>query len=81
LHTLPEHERKGAGTALMEWGVRLADSEGFSMRLLATSHGIGLYKKFGFVELGQVTLDLTRWGGEGDFIWYLTGREPKAHNS
>jgi GNAT superfamily N-acetyltransferase len=78
LHTLPEHERKGAGTALLEWGIRLADVEGLPIRLLATSHGIGLYLRFGFVELGRVTFDLERWGGEGDFTWYLMSREPEA---
>ena len=62
----------------MEWGVRLADSESLTIRLEATSHGIGLYRKFGFVELGQVTFDLTRWGGEGNYTVYLMSREPKA---
>jgi len=80
LHTLPEHERKGAGTALIDWGIRLADSEGLYIRLLATSHGIGLYRKFGFEELGHVTFDLARWGGGGDFTYYLMNRELKALN-
>jgi len=78
LHTLPEHERKGAGTALMEWGIRLADSEGLPIRLLSSLHAFELYKRFGFVELGRVTFDLARWGGEGEFIWYLMSREPKT---
>lgn len=81
LHTLPEHERKGAGTALLEWGIQLADSEGLSIRLLSTPPGFALYKKFGFVELGQTTFDLARWGGEGDFTYYLMSREPKAPQS
>jgi len=81
LYTLPEHERKGAGTALINWGIRLADSEGLHIRLLATSHSIRLYRKFGFVELEQVTFDLARWGGEGDFTYYLMSREPKALNA
>jgi GNAT superfamily N-acetyltransferase len=78
LHTLPEHERKGAGTALMEWGIRLADSEGLPIRLLSSPHGFELYRRFGFVELGRVTVDLARWGGEGEFTWYLMNRGPKA---
>lgn len=81
LHTMPEHERKGAGTALIEWGIRLADSEDLPIHLLATSHGIGLYSKFGFVEIGQVTFDLARWSGEGDFTWYMMIREPKTSNA
>jgi predicted N-acetyltransferase YhbS len=80
LHALPEQQRKGAGTALIQWGIQLADIEGLSIRLTSTCHSIGLYRKFEFVELGQVTFDLACWGGEGDFTYYLMSREPKAPN-
>lgn len=76
LHTLPEHERKGAGTALMKWGIELADREGLSICLHSTTVGLGLYKKLGFVELDHTTFDLARWGGEGQFTWFMMSREP-----
>lgn len=81
LHTLPDHERKGAGSTLLEWGIRLADKENLPIRLSATSHGIGLYKKFGFVELMKATFDLARWGGEGYFYFYEMSREPNFSGS
>ncbi|KAE9366647.1 hypothetical protein N431DRAFT_384533 [Stipitochalara longipes BDJ] len=67
LHNLQEHERKGAGTALLKWDIRLADSEVLPIRLQSTPQGFELYRQFGFVELGHVTFDLARWGGRGEF--------------
>lgn len=45
--TLPEHQRRGAGSALLQWGVELADLEGLKICLEATPFGLGMYKKFG----------------------------------
>jgi GNAT superfamily N-acetyltransferase len=73
--TLPEHHRKGAGTALLRWGVELADREGLPIRLEATPYGLGLYEKFGFETKEKVELDLRPWGGTS-YTFTIMLREP-----
>ena len=50
----PAHQRKGAGSLLMEWGCGQADTGGQDMFLLASPAGIRLYEKFGFRALSSI---------------------------
>ena len=62
----PEYWRRGIGALLFEEGLKRADEAGLQTVLGASSHGLGLYKKYGCVE-GKV-VDLKLWeyeGGEG----------------
>jgi hypothetical protein len=55
----------GAGSALLKWGVDLADSLGLPSRLEASPTGYGVYKKFGYEDLDVVDLNVTEtWGVE-----------------
>ncbi|KAK4156157.1 hypothetical protein C8A00DRAFT_41316 [Chaetomidium leptoderma] len=59
----PARQRLGAGSALMEWGVNLADSLGLPCRLEASPTGYGLYKKFGYEDVDVLDLTVTEtWG-------------------
>jgi ribosomal protein S18 acetylase RimI-like enzyme len=54
--TDPAYFRRGAGTALMEWAMRLAQEELAPIVLTAGAMGIHLYRKLGFQELGVVRI-------------------------
>ena len=59
----PTRQRSGAGSALLEWGVNLADSFGLPCRLEASPVGYGLYRKFGFEDVGVVDVNIKeKWG-------------------
>ncbi|KAL2264247.1 hypothetical protein VTK26DRAFT_9023 [Humicola hyalothermophila] len=59
----PDRQGLGAGTALLRWGLDLADSLGIPTHLEASPAGYPLYRKFGFEDIDVLDLDLARdWG-------------------
>lgn len=62
----PQHQRKGIGALLLEDGLREADVQGLQVVLGASPEGIGLYRKYGFVDFEVMDLNLWEYeGGEG----------------
>jgi ribosomal protein S18 acetylase RimI-like enzyme len=62
----PECQRQGIGSILLEDGLKEADELGLQSVLGASTEGLGLYKKHGFVEFKQMSLNLWEYeGGEG----------------
>jgi ribosomal protein S18 acetylase RimI-like enzyme len=61
----PAAQRRGVGSALLRQGLSAIDERGEECFVDASPAGLGLYQKFGWKEVTQVTLDLTRYGGEG----------------
>jgi len=53
----PEHQQKGVGSMLLEYGVRKADELGIECFVEVTDEGMGLYKKFGFMTLTKILVD------------------------
>jgi GNAT superfamily N-acetyltransferase len=53
----PDHQRKGVGGLLVNWGVQKADALGIECFVEATDAGRSLYKKFGFQALLKVLVD------------------------
>ena len=63
LVVLPELQGRGIGTKLLEWGLRIADEKRLECWINASADGLSLYKKLGWKEVGQVSIDLGDWGG------------------
>ncbi|ESZ96505.1 hypothetical protein SBOR_3127 [Sclerotinia borealis F-4128] len=62
----PQHQRLGIGTQLLTQGLQLADEKALQVVLGASPWGIGLYRKFGFVEVHVMDIRLRDYvGGEG----------------
>ncbi|KAJ6779366.1 hypothetical protein PWT90_04031 [Aphanocladium album] len=57
------HQRRGAGSIMMDWGVKQADDRGLTSYVQASPEGRRLYEKFGFREVDTHVVDLTKWGG------------------
>ncbi|CAI6335512.1 unnamed protein product [Periconia digitata] len=77
LVTHPDHHRKGAGKALLEEGLRRVDEEGLECYLESSVMGRPLYERFGFVAVREISLDLTRWGGDEEICWTIMRRPAK----
>jgi len=77
LATHPNHQRRGAGKMLLEWGLSKADKEGLKMYLDASAKGYKVYEKAGFKTVREVTFDMEKWGGKGEEWWACMVREPR----
>jgi GNAT superfamily N-acetyltransferase len=73
LMTDPAFQRRGIGTALLEWGLALADREKVPCFLLASPFGYPLYRSLGWNVVGEdIVLDLKEWvqyAEGGDMGW------------
>ncbi|KAF7560294.1 hypothetical protein G7046_g3843 [Stylonectria norvegica] len=66
LHTDPEHQRRGAGSMLVKWGLAEADRLGIDAFLESSEAGRALYEKLGFGKVGELIVDLSPWGGPSE---------------
>lgn len=64
LVTLPNHERRGAGSMLVSWGTQRADEAGVEAYLEASPMGAPMYARHGFEPVKRVGLDLRKYGGK-----------------
>jgi GNAT superfamily N-acetyltransferase len=76
LATDPEFGRRGLGSMLLKHVTALADADGKRVYLEATDAGRPLYCKLGCEDIDQITLDLTKWGGEGLAYNWVMMRQP-----
>jgi GNAT superfamily N-acetyltransferase len=60
----PDYQRMGVGHELLRWGLDEADREQVPTWIDASAAGFGLYKKFGWEEVGWVKVDAVPWGGK-----------------
>ncbi|KAL6721892.1 hypothetical protein ACLMJK_000997 [Lecanora helva] len=66
LATDPEHQRRGAGRMLLQWGTDLADRPvSLPCYLEASDKGRPLYQSQGFVDTETLDMDMSKWGGKG----------------
>jgi N-acetylglutamate synthase-like GNAT family acetyltransferase len=63
LHTDPKQEGRGAGSALLKWGIQKSDELGLPAYLESSPDAHGFYKKYGFEDVEIFELDLSRFGG------------------
>lgn len=62
----PQQQRQGIGGLLFAEGLRVADEAGLQVILGASDQGIGLYKKYGCIEVGIFEVNLWEYeGGQG----------------
>jgi GNAT superfamily N-acetyltransferase len=64
LTVVPEVQRKGVGSALLREGLKEVDRRGWPSFIEASPAGLGLYKKFGWEEMVESTINLRDYGGE-----------------
>lgn len=80
LVTLPEYQRRGAGSMLLTWPFERADKEGMVCYLDTGADGkvIALYEKHGYVKVAECEVPLWACEIEGVYTHVAMVREPKA---
>ncbi|CAM1505723.1 Fc.00g113600.m01.CDS01 [Cosmosporella sp. VM-42] len=66
LHTDPKHQRRGAASMLLKWGLAEADRLGLPIFLEASRDGRPLYEKVGFDVVETIKVDFSPWGGPSE---------------
>lgn len=61
----PCRQRQGIGSKLLEHGLKEVDKRGLQCVLGASEAGVGLYRKFRFVDYEMMYIDLEKYGGVG----------------
>ena len=78
----PEFQRKGLGGRLVEWGINKAEEKGLQVYIEATEQGLGLYLRYGMIEVDRVDVDLEPWGAKnGEWIRYALLHKPAPGNA
>lgn len=72
LVTHPDHHRRGAGGLLLAWGCQKVDEAGTVAYLEASPMGEPLYRRYGFEPVGNLELDLRKWGGDEEIKWTVS---------
>ena len=64
----PSHHRQGLGSRLLNEVLDQADREGRKTYIEASAMGLPLYVRHGWVEVGELEVDLAKHGCEGGII-------------
>ncbi|KAJ5618376.1 hypothetical protein N7528_007019 [Penicillium herquei] len=76
LATLPSCQGRGVGTALLRWGIEVADRLQARIYLESTPEGYPLYLKYGWKKIDEATLDMEQHNGQGKDTFVLMMRDP-----
>jgi GNAT superfamily N-acetyltransferase len=63
LFVKPEWQRRGIGSALLRWGFAEFGLEKQLVWLTTQMRGRNIYRKYGWVDVEYVDVDLSEWGG------------------
>ncbi|RDW63592.1 hypothetical protein BP6252_11137 [Coleophoma cylindrospora] len=74
----PKYQRKGLGTMLLAPVLELADEENAKAFVQASAQGQGLYLKHGWVEVDEILMDFSPYGGTKRAKTALMIREPRS---
>jgi predicted GNAT family N-acyltransferase len=75
--TSAKHRKQGAASLLVKWGTERADDYNLPSYLEASKAGYNLYRKYGFAEVDNLAIEISRWGGE-DFVDFCMIRPAKS---
>ncbi|KLJ05407.1 hypothetical protein EMPG_11126 [Blastomyces silverae] len=73
------HQGLGAGSAMLQYGVDIADKENLPGWLESSLKAHNLYKKFGFEDVDSFTFETSKYGGEGGRPIFGMGRPAKQN--
>jgi GNAT superfamily N-acetyltransferase len=72
-----DHQRRGAGTLLMQWGLDHAQRVGLPAYLEASPFGYPLYLRMGLREIGRVLIKAEEWDGGYDKVYVAMLKQPQ----
>lgn len=62
-----DHQRKGVGKVLLQWGLEYSAKVSLPVYLEASPAGYGLYLQYGFRQIDVATIKAEDWDGDHDF--------------
>jgi ribosomal protein S18 acetylase RimI-like enzyme len=72
LATHPKHQRRGAGRALCDWGIRLAERIAAPITVFASLMGNLLYQRIGFITVDKIKIQVVDDEHEGVVLTAMT---------
>ncbi|KAF1822475.1 uncharacterized protein K489DRAFT_320692 [Dissoconium aciculare CBS 342.82] len=81
LATRPGFQRRGVGALSMQWGAEKADALGLLSYVESSAQGVGLYARYGFVEVDVSPFDGRKWGHGDELRVVIMVRSPKGSSS
>ena len=75
--TNAKFQKQGAASLLLKWGTERADDNNLPAYLEGTKSGYNVYRKYGFEEVDNLSIEISPWGGE-DFLNYCMIRPTKS---
>ena len=72
LMVLPQYQKGGAGKAMVEWGLKMADKQCLETYLFSEAGAVAFYKKLGFKVIGKIKV--------ARHVWPTMMRVPQAHS-
>ncbi|KAH8675775.1 putative GNAT family acetyltransferase [Xylariales sp. PMI_506] len=80
LYTDPKHQRRGAASMLIKWGLEEAQKLGLPAFLDASEEGHSVYTKMGFKDIDLQELDFSKWGAKQTHKNWAMIWEPAKQN-
>ncbi|KAE8554128.1 hypothetical protein EYB25_002666 [Talaromyces marneffei] len=74
----PDHQKKGIGRKLLQWGLDEADRAGLIAYLEASAEGARLYESAGFEKVKDMAMDLTPFGVNHKLPIRLMMKQPRS---
>ena len=62
---LPSHQRRGIGSAIIEFALESLELDRLPIWLYAQPDGHNLYQKLGWKDVENVEMQLAEWAGKG----------------
>lgn len=78
LATHPDHQRRGAGSLLLQWAADKADELGMEVFIEASPLGRHLYSKFGFETVKETLFKGAPFGVDVDELTSVCGSDALA---
>lgn len=75
----PKYQRQGLGSMLLAPVLELVDKDNAKAYVQASPKGLGLYVKHGWVEVDEILMDCTAYGGDSKAKTTLMIREPRSN--
>jgi len=73
----PEFQRRGLGSMLLTPVLELVDKENAKTFIQGSAKGLGLYLKYGWVEVDEIVFDFSPYGGAKEAKTTLLMRKPQ----
>ncbi|KAF8862419.1 acyl-CoA N-acyltransferase [Acephala macrosclerotiorum] len=72
----PEHQRRGIGSKLLQWGKEKGDELCAKIWITSTPQARPVYEKNGWKVVEKHEIDLGKYGGEGSYVRFWMLRSP-----